>query len=68
MGNFSDQQNSGSLTINKEDNSKETYNNITRALNNDSWTKEHGVSRDQSKGLHESYRKRREQKQLAGQV
>lgn len=65
-GNFSDQQNSGSLTINKEDNSKETYNNITRALNNDSWTKEHGVSQDQSKGLHESYEEtQRAEKQLA---
>lgn len=65
-GNFSDQQNSGSLTINKEDNSKETYSNITRALNNDSWTKEHGVSQDQSKGLHESYEEtQRAEKQLA---
>ncbi|HNJ38599.1 MAG TPA: conjugal transfer protein TraG N-terminal domain-containing protein, partial [Nitrosomonas sp.] len=65
-GNFSDQQNSGSLTINKEDNSKETYNNITRALNNDSWTKEHGVSQDQSKGLHESYEEtQRAERQLA---
>ena len=35
-------------------------------MNNDSWTKEHGVSQDQSKGLHESYEEtQRAEKQLA---
>jgi len=65
-GNASDQSNSYGSGVNKEKSTDQTYNNITRALNNDSWTKEHGVSQDQSKGLHESYEEtQRAEKQLA---
>lgn len=65
-GNASEQGNSYGSGVNKENTTQQTYNNITRALNNDSWTKEHGVSQDQSKGLHESYEEtQRAEKQLA---
>jgi len=65
-GNASEQGNSYGSGVNKEKSTDQTYNNITRALNNDSWTKEHGVSQDQSKGLHESYEEtQRAEKQLA---
>jgi hypothetical protein len=64
--NASEQINNNTSGVNKEKSTDQTYNNITRALNNDSWTKEHGVSQDQSKGLHESYEEtQRAEKQLA---
>jgi len=64
--NASEQINNNTSGVSKEKSTDQTYNNITRALNNDSWTKEHGVSQDQSKGLHESYEEtQRAEKQLA---
>ena len=64
--NHSDQQNGDGLTINKDSNSSQTYNNVTRALNNDSWTKDHGVSKDQSNAMHETYEEtQRAEKQLS---
>lgn len=64
--NASEQINNNTSGVSEEKSTDQTYNNITRALNNDSWTKEHGVSQDQSKGLHESYEEtQRAEKQLA---
>jgi len=66
VGNYSNQQNGDGLTINKDSNSSQTYNNVTRALNNDSWTKDHGVSNDQSNAMHETYEEtQRAEKQLS---
>lgn len=65
-GNHSEQANGDSLTINKDTSSSQSYSNITKALNNDSWTKDKGVTQDMSKGLHESYEEtQRAEKQLS---
>ena len=65
-GNYSNQQNGDNLTISKDNNSSQTYNNVTRALNNDSWTKDHGVTQDQSNAMHETYEEtQRAEKQLS---
>lgn len=53
--NSSDQNNSDAKTINNEHGTHRSYNNLSRALNNEAWTREKGVSKDLSNSLHESY-------------
>jgi hypothetical protein len=65
-GNHSDQVNGEGSTINRENNSNKSYSNVSKALNNDAWTKEHGVTEDMSKGVHEAYEEsQRAEQQLA---